>query len=232
VIEDYGLNIGLFEERLQKIEANITGGLVYEKLSPSDLWKRSETDVTSLQKMAEQLKESMLLLKPEKAPSIERCTGALLQPLSIFRETLFRESDDPLADSKFALEELRRAIKEGSNFLDSAKEIMKNPSENILTVLRLKEVYDTKEYLSAVPVPEAAQVQFVGLRRNIENLKISIFHAEAALRELKKNLDVTVQETMKFRSPTPEKSEEKPPKPETSSEVMTGSEPTLITKDG
>jgi hypothetical protein len=70
---------------------------------------------------------------------------------------------------------LRRAIKEGSNFLDSAKEIKKNPSENILTVLRLKEVYDTKEYLSAVPVPEAAQVQFVGLRRNIENLKISIF---------------------------------------------------------
>jgi hypothetical protein len=72
VIEEYGLNIGLFEERLQKIEANITGGLIYEKLSLSDLWKRSETDVTSLQKMAEQLKESMLLLKPEKAPSIER----------------------------------------------------------------------------------------------------------------------------------------------------------------
>jgi hypothetical protein len=230
VIEDYDMSISQFEEILQKITANITSGIVSEKMPPSKIWKRSENDVTSLQSLAEKIKGYMLLLKPEKAPTIEKSTEGLSQPLSNFREILFRESDDPLANSKLALEELRSAVMEGSNLLELAKEINKNPSESISAVLRLKEVYDSKEYLSAIPVPEATHVRFVGLRRNIETLKLSISNLERALVELRRNLQLVVQETSKFRPLTAEKSEEKLAKPEVSSEERTGSEPTLVSE--
>jgi len=231
IIEDYGLNISRFEELLQKITSNITSGIIFEKLTPSELWEKSEADVMSLQSLAEQLKELMLVLKPERAPTIERRTKALLQPLNDFREMLFRRSDDLLANSKLALEELRKAVMEGSNFLDLAKEIKGNPSESIAEVLKLKEVYDTKEYLSAIPVPEAAYVRFVGLRRNMENLKLSISSIERILGELRKNLDHVAEEISKFRPLSIEKSKEEPKKSEDTSKEKTVSEPTLLSED-
>jgi len=205
-IEDYGLNISQFEELLQKITANMASGIIFERLPPSELWSRSETDVTSLRGLAERLKETMLILKPERAPTIEKRFRALLQPLNDFREILFQKSDDPLANSRLALELLRRAVMEGSDFLDVAKEIRKNPSESILAVLKLKEIYGAKEYLSTITIPETVYARFTDLRRNLEDFKIHISDLEQALGELKKHLDSVQEEISKFRPPSTEAS--------------------------
>jgi len=204
VIEDYNLKISQFEELLQRITLDTTSSVVLEKLAPSEIWERSQKDVTSLRELAEQLGDFMLLLKPEKAATIKRRVEALLKPLSIFKDILLRKSEEGSpADSRVALDELRRAAVEGSNLLELAKEIRDNPSESIAILLRLKEVYDAKEYLSAISIPEATYVRFEGLKKEIKNLRLSIASIERALKDLKNSLDGIAAEISKFR-PLPE----------------------------
>jgi len=88
---------------------------------------------------------------------------------------------------------------EGANFLELAKEIRDNPSESIATILRLKEVYDAKEYLSAISIPEATYVRFEGLKKEIKNLRLSIASIERALEDLKHSLEGVAAEISKFR---------------------------------
>jgi len=66
-------------------------------------------------------------------------------------------------------------------------------------LLRLKEVYDAKDYLSAVSIPEAMYIRLEGLKREIGNLKTSIANIEQALSELKRNLETILDEISKFR---------------------------------
>ena len=199
VIQDYEVKISQFENLLQRITTDMTSSVVLEKMVPSEVWRQSQRDVTLLRDLAKQLKDFMLLLKPERAPTIKRHVEALLKPLSNFEDILLRKSEGSPADSRVALDELRRAAIEGSNFLDLAKEIRDNPSEMISTLFRLKEVYDAKEYLSAVSVPEATFVRFEGLKKEIKNLRLSIVNMERALKDLKNGLDMVSAELSKFR---------------------------------
>ena len=228
LIDDFNQSVSQLEELLQKITSDMTTGIVFERLQPSELWGRSETDVTSLRSLTEQLREFMLMLKPEKVPTIKKRTEALLQPLKNFREALYRGSEDPLSDSRLALEELRKAVVEGSNYLDLAKEVRRNPSESITEVLRLKDVYDAKEYLSAIPVPEATYVIFEGLEQNIKKLKLSVSRLEQSLGQLREDLDLVVEETAKFRLLSTDEPKRKPSKPEVSTEEKAGPEPSLV----
>lgn len=228
LIADYGQSVSQFEELLQKITSSMTTGIVFERLPPSELWKRSEADVTSLRSLAERLRDFMLMLKPERVPTVRKRTEALVKPLKSFREILFRGSEDPLSDSRLALEELRKAVVEASDLLDLAKEVKRKPSESITEVLKLKEVYDAKEYLSAIPVPEATYVRFEGLRQNIEKLKLSVSKLEQSLGELRHDLDSVVEETAKFRPLSTEESRRKPTKPDVVPEEETGPEPSLV----
>ena len=230
-IENYGQNVAKLEELLQKITATMTSAMVLEKLPPSDLWNRSESDVVAFQSLAGRLRDSMLVLKPEIAPTIRRRTEALLQPLNSFRDILFRKSDSPLANSKVALEELRVVVMEGSNFLDLAKDVKKNPSESISAVLKLKEVYEAKEYLSAVPAPEAAYVRFVALGKTLEKLRLRVSDLERALGELRENINSVQEEMSKFRPQPIEPSEQKTAKPAASTEKGAYEEPTLVHED-
>ena len=199
MIEDYNLKISQFEELLQRITSDITSNVVLEKLAPSEIWERSQRNVTLLRDLAKQLRDFMLLLKPERAPTIKRRVEALLKPLSIFEDILLRKSEGSPDDSRLALDELRRAAVEGANFLELVKEIRDNPSESIATILRLKEVYDAKEYLSAISIPEATYVRFEGLKKEIKNLRLSIASIERALEDLKHSLEGVAAEISKFR---------------------------------
>jgi len=199
VIEDYNLKISRFEELLQKITSDMASNVVLEKLAPSEIWERSQRDVTLLRDLAEELKDFMLLLKPERASTIKRRVEDLLRPLGIFEDVLLRKSEGSPADSRLALVELRRAAVEGTNLLELAKEIRDNPSEGIATLLRLKEVYDAKEYLSAISIPEATYVRFEGLKKEIKSLRLSIASIERALENLKHSLDGVAAEISKFR---------------------------------
>jgi uncharacterized coiled-coil protein SlyX len=143
----------------------------------------------------------------------------MIQSLSNFIELLARKPEE-LPNSKLALEELGRAVTEGSNLLDLAKEIKKNPSETIATILKLKEIYDAKEYLSAIPVPEAVHVRFTSLKKDIEKLKLSISNLEHSVAELRGNLDHITEELSKFKPSSAEEMDEE-----------SGSEPTLVSEE-
>lgn len=229
MIEDFTLKLSQFEEMLQKITSNITSGIISERLAPSEIWKESEEDVTTLRTLAEQIKKTMLVLKPEKAVTIEKRSAALLQPLSKFKETLFKKGEQGV-NSKQALEELRGSVIEGSSFLDLAKEIKNSPSEGITTILKLKEVYDSKEYLSAIPVPEVTYVRLASLKNDIEKLKLAMSGLEHSLSELRTNLNSVVEEISKYRVLPTETTEENPAETEEPAEEESGPEPSLVSK--
>ena len=230
MIEDFAVNISKFEELLQEISASATSGVISERLSPSDIWKKSEADVTTLWNLAEQIKKSMLVLKPEKASTIEKSSATLLQSLSKFKELLFKKGEQ-VPNPKLALDELRRAMIEGSSLLDMAKEIKNSPSEGIAAILKLKEVYDSKEYLSAIPVPEVTYVRFASLKNDIESLKLAVTNLERQLSELRTNLDSVVEEISKFRVLPAEKTRGKPEEAEEASDEDFNPEPSLTTKE-
>jgi hypothetical protein len=219
LIEDFTAKMNGFEELLQKVTADTASSIVSEHLSQTEIKKRSADDVASLRSLAEQLKPPMLVLKPESASTIEKRATAMLQSLDNFKEILARKPED-LSNSKLALEELRRAVAEGSSFLDLAKEIKKNPSEIIATILKLKEIYDAKEYLSAIPVPEVVHVRFTSLKKDIEKLRLSISSLERSVAELRGSLDHIMEELAKFRPSSAEETGEE-----------SGLEPTLVSED-
>ena len=74
LIDDFNQSVRQLEELLQKITSDMTTGIVFERLQPSELWGRSEIDVTSLRSLAEHLREFMLTLKPERVPTIKKRT--------------------------------------------------------------------------------------------------------------------------------------------------------------
>jgi len=224
---DYDRYIGEFEELLQKIATEITSSVLLERILPRDLWNKAEPSVMSLRGLAEKLTEIMYLLKPEKTPTIEKRFRELIQPLNAFKDLLFEKAEHPLTNSKLALEKLREAMEKGSDFLTLAKNIRNEPSKGIMEILKLKEVYGAKEYISTVPVPETIHLRFVGLKNELENLT---FDLERALGEVRTHLSKIQEEIAKFRPSPSEVSKEKRGEPEESSEVSTP-EPTLIRKD-
>jgi len=113
ICEDYNERIEEFERVLQKIATDMAGGVVFERLLPMDLWKKTEADVTRLRDLAKDCREAMLILKPERAQVVEQRFKAVAQPLSVFKDILFQKTADPLANSRLALEQLSRSIEGG-----------------------------------------------------------------------------------------------------------------------
>ena len=213
-LEDYSRHINEFEGLLQKIATDITSGVIFERLPPTELWSKVEPLVTSFRNLAERITESMLILKPEKAATIERYFNATVAPLESFKNVLFQKSDDPLANSRIALEHLRKAMVKGSDLLQLAKSIKASPSEIIMKIIKFKEIYKTKDYISSIPVPEATYIRFVSLKKQIENLRFYMSGLERALEDLRVHLDAVQKEIARFRpsvtEATPEGESKKP----------------------
>ncbi|MCK4952189.1 hypothetical protein KAS14_00170 [Candidatus Bathyarchaeota archaeon] len=210
--QDYSQQIDESEKVLQKIAQDISSGIISEILPPRNLWDKIETSIFLLKELAENVKEVTLIMKPEKTAVIEQLFEATTQPLNTFKETLFRESKDPLNNSRLALVELRKAMTGGSDFLDLAKEIRDKPSPLIQDILLLKEVYATKEYLATVQAPETFQVRLNSLIEHMKALSTSLTSLESALDSVKECLGNFREESLKIRStptePFPKLSEE------------------------
>jgi len=205
--EDYGRQIDEFERILQNFASDVTSGAVFERLSPMDLWSRAETPVINLKNLAEGLKKTMLILKPEKYTEIERFHEALVQPLSAFRDVLFQKTADPAANSRLAMEQLRKAVMAGSDLVVFARDVQKNPSPLIQEVLRHREVYEGKEYLSIINVPGAFEVNLRSLLRSIEDLISALDSLEKAMDGARKSLTSLRDESLRFHSAPLEASE-------------------------
>jgi len=202
-LEEFGRRVGELEAVLQKVATDIASGVLVERVQPLDLWNRSEASVTLLKMLAENCRETMALLKPEKVLLVEQRFRTLTQPLNVFRDILFQKTNDPLANSRLAFEQLRKALMEGSDFLILAKEIGGNPSAAIQEILRLREEKEgVKELTSAV---SGAETQFrqTPLLRQVEALRLSVASIEKALSEVKERLG-DIEESLKVASSSSE----------------------------
>lgn len=200
ISQDYSRQIDEFERVLQEFETAISVGTISEDLPPVDLWGKAEAPVALIKDLAGNFKEAMLIMKPEKTPVIEQLFEATIQPLNAFEEALFRETTDPLAKSRLAFVQLRKAMVASSDFLNLAKEIRDEPSPIIQEILKLREVYAAKEYLAAVQAPEAFQTRLHRLIEHIEALNASLNSLERALDEVKECLSSFREESLKIRS--------------------------------
>ena len=189
ILEEFSHRVDELEAVLQKVATDIASGVLLERVQPIDLWKKSEASVTLLKMLAENCRETMTLLKPEKATTVEQRFRALTQPLGVFRDILFQKTSDPLANSRLAFEQLRKALMESSDFLILAKEIRGNPSPAIREILRLRgEKEVVKQLVSAVSASET-QFGHAQLIKQVEALRLSVADMEKALSEVKERLD-------------------------------------------
>jgi hypothetical protein len=208
-IKDPDEKIRKFDNLLQKMTTNMTSEIIFEKLLPSELLERFEADLDNLMKLAEHLKEIMLIYKPEKALTIKKGLKDFFQPLNEFKQLSSDKKNDNLLNSKFVLEKLRKVIVEGTKFFDLSKNIRNNPSKGILTILKMKEMYKTKDYLSTITIPETIFARFSILEKNIKNTKVRIYNLEKTIVELNNSLSGLKKVMSTFRQTAKEKSKNK-----------------------
>lgn len=198
MIEDLKEKIACLEDLIREISSEIIANVAYETAQPADLWAKSETSINSIKDTAKNMRDAMLILKPERASSIKRRFRAFIQPIENFVETLKELPERDQSASKQALNHLRNAIKESQYFIELAKEIAQNPSESILEVLRLREVYRAKEYISRVSVPETVYARLEHLKVSMNTLKLRVSSLEEAIKELLRQMDRVQEEILKF----------------------------------
>lgn len=198
IYKEFSRKVGEFEETLQKLATDITTGTLFERLPPMELWSSTEQLVTRLKGLAEDLNELMLILKPEKAHTIQQRFKAVAQSLTTFKNILFQKSNDPLANSRLAFEQLRNAVTDGSEFLVLMREIRDAPSPAIDAILRLREVSETKGTVVTVQAPDEVQSMLNRLFKHVEALRTAIMAAEKALGEAKQLLRTLQEESLKF----------------------------------
>jgi hypothetical protein len=115
--EEFNQVISEFEEILQKVASNVASGVIFEKLPPSELLNKTEHYVNGLRDLAIKSEEIMLILKPEKAYAVKVLCKNFTQTLTTFKDILLQNSPDPLANSRLAFEQLRKALTDGSDIL-------------------------------------------------------------------------------------------------------------------
>jgi len=196
--EDFNRLTGEFEETLQQLATNITAGVLLERLSPMDLWKRAEANVTRLKELAGNCKELMLILKPESAAVVEQRFGVLFQGLVNFREILFQNSSEPLANSRLAFEQLRSAVADGSEFLLLIKDVRDNPSPVISEVLRLRETLESGSRVVTIEAPESIQPMLERLSKDIESVRGALAILERAVSDVKERVRVMQENSVRF----------------------------------
>jgi len=196
-----------FADVLHEIATNITGKALYERLPPAQLWKKAEVPVTRLLKLTESLRDKMLTLKPEKKHSIEQRCNAITNPLESFKEIILRNAE-PQESTKLALEQLRSVVLSGSDLLSLAKEIRNAISPAINEILKLREIYVAKDYISSVQVPDALKVRLTNLIEQVNALETAVMGLENALKRVKGRVVKLQKEAMRLRF-SEDKSKEK-----------------------
>jgi hypothetical protein len=201
MIKELESKINYLKSLLEEISSKILVSIPYERALPEDLWSKSEMDINIVRRTAEEIRDMMLLLKPERGPSIRKAFRGFIQPINLFIEVLGKPSEQPQENLKQAIEHLRKAVVGGQEFIKVAEDILKNPSEGILEILKLKETYEAKEYISKISVPEAVFTRLEHFKKGMETLKLRILNLEQAVQELLKQMDKLQEEISRFRQP-------------------------------
>jgi hypothetical protein len=198
--EELDEKIGEFERILQKVASDITSGGLSEKLSPSDLLKKTEHYVNRLSDLAIGSEEFMLVLKPEKAYTIKSMCKNLTQTLTIFKDILLQNTPDPLANSRLAFEQLRKALADGSDFLFLMQEIRDNPSPAINAILTFKKASETKSSVISIQAKEDVEPLIKYVLSRIDDFRTALIGLEKKVDEMKQIMRELQEESLKILS--------------------------------
>jgi len=198
--EEFDEKIGEFESTLQKVASDIASGVLFEKLTPSELLGKTEQYVNRLTDLATNSEELMLVLKPEKAYAIKSMCKNLTQTLTTFKDILLQNTPDPLANSRLAFEQLRKALADGSDFLFLMREVRVNPSPVINAILTLKKASETKSSVISIQAKEDVQPLIKYVLSRIDDFRTALIGLEKKVDEMKQIMRELQEESLKILS--------------------------------
>lgn len=188
-----------FEQVLQKIAGAIATGVFSEKLPPSRLLEKTESYINRLSELAKKNQEAMLVLKPEKILTIKAKYAKLAQTLTTFKDILLQNTSDPVANSRLAFEQLRKALSDGSEFLFLTREVRDNPSPLISHVLTFKELSGTRP-AADIHASEDTQPLKKYVLDHVEILNTELAELEKRIGEIKQTVQKLQEESLKTLS--------------------------------
>jgi hypothetical protein len=192
--------ISEFEEALQKVASDIASGVLFEKLPPSELLNKTEDYINRLKDLTISIKELMLILKPEKAYVIKSMCKNFTQTLTTFKDVLLQNTQDPLANSRLAFEQLRKALTDGSDLLFLLREVRDNPSPLIEAILTLKKASETKGPIVSIKASEDVQPLIKYVLSRIDEFRASLMGLEKKVGEMKQIMRELQKESLRILS--------------------------------
>jgi sugar-specific transcriptional regulator TrmB len=198
--EEFDEKLSEFEEILQKVASDMAGGVLSEKFPPSELLKKTEQYVNRLSDLATKSEELMLVLKPEKTYTIKSLCKNLTQTLTTFKNILIQNTSDPLANSRLAFEQLRKALTDGSDFLFLMRDVKDNPSPLISAVLTFKKASETKASVISIQASEEFQPLIKYVLSRIDDFRVALMGLEKKIGEMKQIMRELQEESLKMLS--------------------------------
>ena len=192
--------ISEFEEALQKVASDIASGVLFDKLPPSELLNKTEDYINRLKDLTISIKELMLILKPEKAYVIKSMCKNFTQTLTNFKDVLLQNTQDPLANSRLAFEQLRKALTDGSDLLFLLREVRDNPSPLIEAILALKKASETKGPIVSIKASEDVQPLIKYVLSRIDEFRASLMGLEKKVGEMKQIMRELQKESLRILS--------------------------------
>ncbi len=189
-----------FEEILQKIASDVASGVIFEKLPPSELLSKTEHYVDNLKELATKGEGLMMILKPEKAYAVRTRCRNFTQTLVTYKDILLQNSADPLANSRLAFEQLRKALTDGSDILFSMRNIRNNPSQLMDTIITLKEAAQAKGPIISIQASEEVQPLIKHVLGHIDEFRAALVGLEKKVGEMKRIMRELQEESLKALS--------------------------------
>ena len=200
VKREFTEKISEFEEVLQKVASDIASGALFEKLPPSELLNKTEEYINRLKDLTISIEELMLILKPEKAYMIKAVCKNFTQTLTTFKDVLLQNTQDPLANSRLAFEQLRKALTDGSDFLFLMREVRDDPSPLIEAMLALKKASETKGPIVSIQASEDVQPLIKYVLSRIDEFRASLMGLEKKVGEMKQIMRELQEESLRILS--------------------------------
>jgi cell shape-determining protein MreC len=198
--EEFDEKIRKFEAILQKVAGDIASGVLSEKLPPSELLNKTEQCINDLKDLATDSEELMLILKPEKAPTIKSTCKNLTQTLTTFKDILLQKTPEPLANSRLAFEQLRKALTDGSDFLFLMRDVKDNPSPLIDAILAFKKASETKASVISIQAKEDVEPLVKYILSRVDDFRAILIGLEKKVDEMKQIMRELQEESLKILS--------------------------------
>ncbi|MDI6691360.1 MAG: hypothetical protein QME50_05775 [Candidatus Bathyarchaeota archaeon] len=198
--EEFGGKIGEFEGILQKIASDIASGILSEKLLPSELLGKTENYIDGLKDLVANSEAFMLILKPERAYTIKSKSKSLTQALTTYKDILLQNTPGPMANSRLAFEQLRRALTDGSDFLFLMREVRDNPSPLIDAIITFKRASEAKSSVLSIQAKEDVEPLIKYVLTRIDDFRAALIGLEKKVDEMRQILREFQEESLKILS--------------------------------